>query len=432
MDNQIEKKSYFSLKTVRTIVLLVSALIIAGNIGYGFGKKGTSFSISEKKLIMNASPPPNREVDFALFWEVWNRLEQKYVDKSKIDYQKMMQGAISGMVASVGDPYTVYLPPKENKDFKEDLGGSFEGIGAQLGSRDDRVVVIAPLRDHPAEKAGIRAGDWVVRVNDEETLGWSVPQTVTKIRGKKGTLVKLTVIHEGENEQKDLQVIRDTIIVKSVESELKSLVSCALNDKKSTSSSVVSQNCGQVAYVKLARFGDQTNDEWNSVAATVRTQLTQGARGIVLDLRNNPGGYLQSAIYVASEFIKSGVIVQQENSDGTRETYSVTRIGNLLDVPLVVLLNKGSASASEILAGALRDHNRATIVGETSFGKGSIQTPEDLPDGSGIHITTARWLLPNGDQIHGKGIAPDIEIKNASGSATIDDQLERAIEELTK
>jgi len=414
------------LQTIRKVALLLVLLLLAGNIGYRLGKSGTTISLgAQKKIIINASPPPAREVDFSLFWEVWNRLEQKYLDKQKVDPQKMVYGAISGMVNALGDPYTVFLPPKENSDFKQELNGSFEGIGAQLGAKDDKIVVIAPLPSHPAEKAGIRAGDWIVKVNDEETFGWTVPQAVNKIRGPKGSSVNLQILHEGDKAPIDVTVTRDTIVVKSVE----------LDTKQSTQAACKNSTCPAVVYLRLSRFGDQTNDEWNTAVTMARQKLLSSPppSGLILDLRNNPGGYLQSSIYIASEFIKSGVVVAQENSDSTRETYSVTRVGNLLDVPLVVLINKGSASAAEILAGALRDHKRATLIGETSFGKGTVQTPEDLPGGAGIHITTARWILPNGDWIHGKGIKPDMEIKNATDAATtVDAQLEAAIGKLTQ
>jgi carboxyl-terminal processing protease len=406
------------LSTVRKLALLVALLLITGNIGYRLGQQNTSVAISPgKQLIINSSPPPSREVDFSLFWDVWNRLEQKYLDKSKLVSQKMVDGAISGMVNALGDPYTVYLPPKENGDFKQELNGSFEGIGAQLGAKDEKIVVITPLKDHPAEKAGIKAGDWILKVNDEDTLGWSVPEAVNKIRGPKGSAVKLQILHDGDKTPIDISVLRDKIIVKSVELERKHAQNCTTN-------------CAEVAYLKLSRFGDQTNDEWNQVVSALKQQINSaaGPKGLVLDVRNNPGGYLQGAIYIASEFIKSGVVVAQENSDTSKETYSVMRLGGLLDIPMTVLINKGSASAAEILAGALKDHKRATIIGETSFGKGTVQTPEDLPGGAGIHITTARWILPNGDWIHGKGIKPDIEVKNATDSA--DTQLERAIQQL--
>ena len=417
----MNKTPFITPNTLRKFLLLIALVLLAWNVGYRMGQKGIIVGFSQaKQVVVNTSPPPSREVDFALFWEVWNRLEQKYIDKTKLDSQKMVYGAIYGMVQALGDPYTVFLPPKENEDFKSDLSGAFEGIGAQLGAKDDKIVVIAPLKEHPAEKAGILAGDWIIKVNNEETYGWTVPQAVNKIRGPKGSQVVLTVIHDGHDKPEDIKVTRDTITIKSVEVEFKTAESCETN-------------CPEIALIKLARFGDSTNDEWSQAVSQIRAK--SDIRGIILDMRNNPGGYFQSSINIASEFLKSGVVVQQENSDGTRETFSVTRVGSLLTQPLVVLINKGSASASEIVAGALKDHKRATLIGETSFGKGSIQSPEDLSDGSGLHITTARWILPNGDWIHSKGITPDIEIKSdvaTDSAAKVDPQLERAIEEVLK
>lgn len=405
---------------LRKLILILALVLLSGNIGYRLGIKNTTTggTVFEKKAVVNTTQPANRDVDFALFWDVWSRLEQKYLDKTKLDSQKMVYGAISGMVNALGDPYTVFLPPKENEDFKSDLSGAFEGIGAQLGAKDDKIVVIAPLKGHPAQKAGILAGDWIVKVNGEDTFGWTVPTAVTKIRGPKGSTVTLTIAREDLSQPQEIKVTRDTITIKSVEVEFTKAKNCEVN-------------CPEVAHIKLARFGDGTNDEWTAVVAQIRTKPQLA--GLILDMRNNPGGYFQSAINIASEFLQSGVIVQQENSDGTRETYSVTRVGSLLVEPLVVLINKGSASAAEIVAGALRDHKRGKLIGETSFGKGSIQTPEDLPDGSGIHITTARWILPGGDWINGTGIKPDIEVKSeqATASADLSDpQLDRALEEL--
>ncbi len=412
-----------SLRTIRILTLITILVIVAGYIGYQLGMRRTTFSLSRNQgIVVHSSPPPAKEVDFNLFWNVWERLETKYLDKSKLDSQKMVYGAISGMVSSLGDPYTVFLPPQENTEFKKDLEGSFEGIGAQLGAKDEKIVVIAPLKAHPAERAGIRAGDWIVKVGSEETLGWTVPQAVTKIRGPKGTQVTLTIVHEGEQSTQEIKVTRATIVVKSVEVELKPVLGC-------------STNCPQIGYLKLSRFGDQTNDEWSDALGVLKSSSSKKElKGVILDLRNNPGGYFQSAIFISSEFLRSGLnVVSQENNDGSKENFSVTRLGSFLDVPLIVIINKGSASASEIVAGALKDHGRALLVGETTFGKGSIQSPEDLPDGSGIHITTARWVMPKGAWINGKGIAPDIEVKSprATDSGELDPQLDRAIVELS-
>ncbi|MEK7166554.1 MAG: S41 family peptidase [Patescibacteria group bacterium] len=417
-------KLHFSINssTLRKGAFFLSALVVAGNVGYRLGARAISQGTSKlPQVIVNQQTPATREVDFAPFWDIWSRLESRYIDKSKIDPQKMVYGAISGMVASLEDPYTVFLPPQQNQEYKQDLNGTFEGIGAQLGAKDDKIVIVSPLKDHPAEKAGLKPGDWIVKVDGAETHTWTVPQAVAKIRGKRGSEVILTIAREGNEKTFDVSIKRDKITVKSVEVEVKSAEGeCALTSCK-------------VGYLKLSRFGDQTNDEWNSSIKELRSLWQkENLRGLILDLRNNPGGYLQSAIYVASEFLQNGVVVVQENSDGTKETYSVTRVGSMIGEPVMVLINKGSASAAEIVAGALRDHGRAKMIGETTFGKGSIQQPEDLPDGSGIHITTARWILPNGEWIDKIGIKPDIEVKNPEGTDSADLQLNRAIEELIK
>ncbi len=416
-----------NLIRIRKVLLCIGFLLLAGYIGFRIGQgkiiKTVITTVPQPSAIVtNQSPPPNREVDFAIFWDVWAKLEQKYLDKKALDPQKMVYGAVSGMVASLGDPYTVFLPPTENAGFKDDLNGTFEGIGAQLGSKDDKIIVIAPLKGQPAEKAGILPGDWIMKVNDEDTIGWTVPQAVNKIRGPQKSQVKLTIMHENETTPVELTLTRDRITVKSVEFELKTYKSDVCKQKA----------CPNIVYIKLSRFGDQTTSEWNSAVSEAISSFrsTNKPNGLVLDLRNNSGGYFQGAITVASEFLRNGIVVAQENSDGSKETFPANRNGSLLEVPMVVLINKGSASAAEIVAGALKDHKRAKLIGETSFGKGSVQSPEELKDGSGVHITTARWILPNGDWINGKGIAPDIEVKSSTGSADL--QLERAIEELTK
>ncbi len=417
-----------TLEKFRRLVITACLILFAGYVGFRFGQKKIITVSQDASVpspivtVSRTSPPANREVDFSIFWDVWDRLEQRYLDKKALDPQKMVYGAVSGMVASLADPYTVFLPPKDNAGFKDDLNGSFEGIGAQLGSKDDKIIVIAPLKGQPAEKMGIRPGDWIIKVNGEDTAGWTVPQAVTKIRGPNLTKVTLTIMHENSQTAVEIEVTREKITIKSVEYEV----------KQSTSETCKLRNCPNVGYIKLSRFGDATNTEWNQSINEVKSNIRSSPKisGIILDLRNNSGGYFQSAIYVASEFIRSGVVVLQENSDGTKETFNVNRQGNLLDIPLVVLINKGSASASEIVAGALKDHKRAVLIGETSFGKGTVQSPEDLPDKSGIHITTARWILPSGEWIHGKGIKPDTEVKTSTGSADL--QLEKAIEELTK
>lgn len=419
---------------IRFFITIAALLFLSGGIGYRLGEWGIRVEVSpEKRVVIRTEPPATADVDFSIFWDVWQLLHRYYIEPAALDIQKMVYGAVSGMVSSLGDPYTTFLPPKENQEFKEDLGGEFEGIGAQLGLKDGRVIIIAPLKGTPAERAGLRAGDYILKVNDEETTGWTVPQAVTKIRGPKGSTVKLTIFHEDEEKPVDVSIMRDTITVPSVEQWVKTPVD--INEISGLSVfKDLRRDPGKVAYLRLSRFGDHTNEDWNrAVNNILRAQIANGRlKGLILDLRNNPGGYLDGSVFIASEFLKNGVVVSQVNSDGSRQDFDVNRRGKLLTIPLVVLVNKGSASAAEIVAGALRDHKRATIVGETTFGKGSVQTPHDLKEGAAVHITTGKWLLPQGESINKTGVKPNVELTLESIEATMDAQLAKAIELLIK
>jgi carboxyl-terminal processing protease len=408
------------MKSFRNIIVVLALVILSYGIGFRIGNRyNASSRIVSVTDISGKESQHTPGVDFSLFWDVWERVSQHYIDKTAVDSQKMVYGAISGMVASLGDPYTVFLPPDQNKESKEDLSGKFEGIGAQLGVKDKKIVIVAPLKDSPAEKAGLKPGDWIIKVDGKETINWTLPETVSKIRGQKGTEVKLTVVTKEASKSSELAVVRDSINVSSVEWEVKEAGSEA----------------EKIIYLKLGRFGDQTNDEWTKAIDEITGRVkSEGKRvkGLVFDLRNNPGGYLNGSVFIASEFLKDGTIVMQENSDGKRNTFTVNRNGRLLTIPVIVLVNKGSASASEIVAGALKDRNRAKLVGETTFGKGSIQEAQELPNGAGIHITTAKWLLPSGKWINGSGIEPDVPIEFDENNPDQDVQLEKAIELLSK
>lgn len=404
------------MRKIRNIIIILIFFVLGFGLGRFYSRNEINFRFGEgipSVNVYNKTVSANTSVDFQEFWTVWDRVSQRFVDRDKINPQKMLDGAISGMVASLGDPYTVYLPKKENDESKEDLRGSFEGIGAQLGLNGKKIIVIAPLSGTPAEKAGIKPQDHIYKVNGEIMDGKSLPEAVSKIRGPKGTKVVLTLRRDKVKGDIVKDVVRDTIIVKSVNLDFKS------------------KNGKEIAVIKLSRFGEQTDSEW--VSAISKISAKNNIKGVVLDLRNNPGGFLNGSVFVASEFLKEGVkvVTQESTTEGNKEYYS-NRQGKLLNIPLVVLINNGSASASEIVAGALKDNGRAKIIGEKSFGKGSVQEAEDLPSGAGLHVTIAKWITPNGTWIHEKGIEPDEKVLNDEKKPNEDKQLEKALEELNK
>jgi carboxyl-terminal processing protease len=415
------------------------AILIAGLTGYIIGVTNINIQLRNFQpdiQISSKEPPPSQmQGDFSQFWQVLDKIEASYYDKKSIEPQKVINGAISGMVESLDDPYTVYLPPKQNDDFKQGLAGKFEGIGAELGLKNKQIIVVAPLDGSPAKKAGIRPGDAIVKVDDQVTFGWTLSQTVDKIRGPKGTKVKLSVVHKQGDPAVDITIVRDTITVKSLTSYTKPIKEIEGVKQTTVLKPAIDQ---KIIYIRLSQFGDSTNSEWLKLAndASTRLNTEKDIKGIVFDLRNNPGGYLNDAVFIASEFIKTGNAVMQEDKNGTRTAFPVTGKGLLYDVPVVVLINRGSASASEIVAGALRDHKRATLVGETSFGKGTIQQAEDLGGGAGLHVTIAKWLTPEGTWVGngktGTGLKPDVEVKIDEKNPEHDVQLEKAIEELLK
>lgn len=390
------------LKTALFWIVVLSAF--AYGLGWQLSRSEFSFDThagSPRLSIREKQPPNFSDVDLTLFWQVWDMLDQYYIDKTALDREKMVEGAISGMVSALGDPYTAFLPPQQNKTAKEELEGSFEGVGIQLGFKEKRLVVIAPLTDMPAFQAGVKAGDYIAKINGKETGAMTLPEAVSAIRGPKGSTVVLTIIREGEQNPRDFSVIRDTIRIKSVE--------------------VTYQK--DIALIKLTRFADGTQEEWNDA---VQKLLVQRSKTIVLDVRNNPGGYLDASVHVAADFFEDGVVVQKEHSSGKIDIRNVKRPGRLRSIPVVVLVNKGSASAAEIVAGAIQDRSRGKLVGEQSFGKGSIQEVRELSKGAGIHITTEKWLLPSGKWINGTGLTPDIVVAAADNEGE-DVQLEKAV-----
>jgi len=396
-----------NLKQLRVGILIAALMLASGFWGYklGHGSKAAVKEVSDRS-----------QVDLSLMWRVWDMLDEKYLVKEDIKPQQMIWGAIRGMTASLNDPYTAFLPPQENKETKEELNGAFEGVGIQLGYKDDILSVVAPLSGMPAEAAGIKAGDYILHIKDEkkgidvDTTDMSLPEAVEIIRGEEGTSVVLTIMHQGESQPREIAITRGTIVIKSVELEW-------LGEDKT------------VAEIRLTRFGGRTEAEWEEAVDEIVKK--SDLKGIILDLRNNPGGYLQGAVRYAGEFLeKNQVVVKQVDGQGKIETYSVTDKGKLLTVPLVVLVNQGSASSSEILAGSLKDHQRAKLVGEKTFGKGTIQEALDLGEGAGLHVTTAKWLLPSGQWVNeSQGIEPDVTV-SLDDEQEGDEQLEKAMEVL--
>jgi carboxyl-terminal processing protease len=407
-----------ALKTVRNtfLILALGVLVFAGGYETAKVRLGKSDNQIIQRFTSNSGEGAVNAADFSKFWEVWKRLENSYVDPSKLDYAKMTWGAMEGLAQSLEDPYTQYLPPKENKQASEDLNGAFFGVGIELGYKDETLAVISPITGSPADKAGVKAGDLILHIKDEkkeldiDTRGMTLPTAVSHIRGDKGTPVVLTMYRDGGAKSFDITIVRDEIVVPSVELTF------------------VQKEGKKIAHLELHKFGGRTDKEWMAKIAEI---VAAKPAGVVLDLRNNPGGYLDGAIFVSSEFLSSGVVVKQEGRKSS-ETYSVDRKGNLTTIPLVVLVNKGSASASEITAGALQDAKRAQIVGTQSFGKGTVQEVQDLSDGSSLHVTVAKWILPSGRWIGKEGITPDVAVEDNLETADIDEQLDKAFETVLK
>jgi carboxyl-terminal processing protease len=347
-----------------------------------------------------------QDIDFDLFWDVWDTLEENYVDQEELNEKKMFYGALRGLVASLDDPYTVFMDPKVAQDFSDDLAGTFEGIGAEIGIKNDILTIIAPLPDMPAEKAGLKAGDKVYAIDGESTAGISVDEAVNKIRGPKGTEVVLSISRNGLDGLKDIAITRGKIIVKSIRTEFKEE--------------------DNIFIIRITNFNNDTENLFNQA---VREALEINPRGIILDLRNNPGGYLDTAIEIASEWVEEGPIVTEKYSEEKKIEHLARGRARLKYYPTVVLVNQGSASASEIVSGALQDNDKATIVGLKTFGKGSVQTLTNLKDGSSIKITVAKWLTPSGRSINDEGIEPDIEVDLTPEdyNANRDPQMEKAL-----
>ncbi|MBI2065394.1 MAG: S41 family peptidase [Candidatus Yanofskybacteria bacterium] len=373
--------------------LIVVAVILSLGAGFGGGFWFAKSQIADPSIpiiqkLTNQSNGQPQEVNFALFWEVWDSLSEKYVDTSKIDLQKMLYGAIEGMVNSVGDPYTVFFEPVVNKKFQEEISGAFGGVGIEIGKRNNTITVIAPLQDTPAFRAGILAEDKILKVDGKIISDMNVEEVVNLIRGKVGTKVILTISRNGESATRDFQLTRETIRIPSVKWQLLD---------------------GNIAYLQVYTFSQNVDPDFEKAANEI---LKSSATKLILDLRNNPGGLLDSAINLAGWFLdKNQTVTIEKFRSGMQEEFKSRGNGALRIYPTIVLINGGSASASEILAGALSDNKSIQLVGEKSFGKGSVQELQQYDGGSSLKVTIAKWLTPKGRSISDLGIEPNYKVE---------------------
>ncbi|MEK7195327.1 MAG: S41 family peptidase [Patescibacteria group bacterium] len=388
------------------VVLAVVSLLGSGFLfGLRIGEKNPKTIIIKGVSNMESSEV---NVDFGTFWQAWSLINEEYLKAGDISGEKKTMGAIEGLVKSLGDPYSEFFSPEDNKKFREDIQGNFGGIGAELGIKDGVLIVVAPLKDTPASRAGLMAGDQILEVNSTSTSGIAIDNAVSMIRGPEGTEVVLTVLRDGWDESKEFKITRGNIVIPTLETETVG---------------------GNIAHVKLYTFN--ANAEAMFYEAVLNS-LYKGDKGMILDLRNNPGGYLEVAVGLAGWFLPRGTLVVSEKGRGEEIRREFRANGNaaLANFPVVVLVNKGSASASEILAGALRDQRKIKLVGETTFGKGTIQNLEDLQDGSSMKITVAHWVLPDGHILEGNGLVPDVEAEMTEEDMKNkrDPQLDKAVE----
>jgi len=359
----------------KTMKIIVITLLLIVSLALSFG---VSCTLVDSSL-------PSTEPGLDSISEAWDVIFNDYVDKDRLDTDTLSQAAIKGMMEALDDPYSAYLDAEAYQLSLSNLEGKFEGIGAYVGVRDEQIMIIAPIADTPAAKAGIKAGDIILEIDGKSTSEMSLVEAVLYIRGPKGSSVRILVLHQGETEPEEIGIVRAEIEVPSVHFEMK----------------------GNIAYININHFSERTDEELSPVMESI---TEEAATGIILDLRSNPGGLLQTVVDVASRFLTEGVVVDVVDNQGEHTTSAIKPNGLTTDLPLVVLVDSYSASGSEVLAGALQDYGRATIAGNRTYGKGSVNILHQLKDGSGLYITTARWLTPNGRPIEGEGIVPDHEL----------------------
>ena len=387
-----------------TLVILSIAALLGSGFFWGLRIGKANPLVVTVKGVSNVEDPA--AADFRTFWEAWKIIDDSYLKASSVDGQTRVYGAIKGLVGSLGDPYSDFFTPPEGKKFQQNVQGNFGGIGAELGIRKGILTVIAPLKDSPASKAGIKSGDMILKVDATSTDGLALEESVSFIRGPENTEVILSVFREEWESPKDYKIIRGHVEIPTLDFEMK----------------------GNLAYVALHAFNGNAEKKFYEA---MKQAAAKNAAGLVLDLRDDPGGFLEVAVDLAGWFLKKGTVVVSENDKtGPIDTMEANGNGVLMDLPVVVLINKGSASASEILAGALRDQRGIKLIGETSFGKGTVQQLKELRDGSQLKVTIAHWVLPSGHILEDGGLKPDyeVEITDKDIEDKIDPQLDKAIE----
>jgi carboxyl-terminal processing protease len=411
-------------KTLKTILVTFTIFVVGlGSFAGGFVTghmipAGVLPLQSEQPVItaptvspeQQAATPADLQTLFKPFWEAWNLVHENYVDQP-VDDVALMRGAIKGMMEALGDEHSSFMDPESFKQANAELSGEYEGIGAFVDTTTEYLTITSPMPDSPAERAGLQAGDQVIAIDGEDLTGVDAELARRKVLGPAGSTVHLTILREGETESLEFDIVREKIIMKSASGEMLE---------------------NGIAYVQVTTFGDKTTPE---LLTTLKVLLAQNPSGLILDLRNNGGGYLSTSVEVTSQFLSDGVVLYEQYGDGARTTYEVESGGLATDIPMVVLINEGTASASEIVAGALQDYGRARLVGVTSYGKGSVQNWIPLSDDQGaVRITIAKWLTPDERTIHHTGLTPDVvvEMTEEDYKADRDPQLDKAVEVLTE
>lgn len=366
----------------------ILALLAVFSVGFFVGRSQPHSVTLEDGTVLGAGEIRKIEddVNFQLFWDVWRTLQTDYL-RGPVSEKDLFYASLNGLVDGLADPYSDFFDPEQADRFENDLEGKFEGIGAEIGIEDDQLVIVAPLVDSPAQKAGVLPGDKIYFIDDMDTAGMAIDEAVQNIRGPRGTEVVLTVSHNGIEEFEEITITRGVIEISSVQWEVRE---------------------DGIAVIDLYFFNEDTGRNFNRAVVDI---LSQGATGIILDMRNNPGGFLDRAVSVAGEWIGNDTVVFERDEDGMLTPFDAQGVARLQGLPTVVLVNGGSASATEIVAGALQDYGAATVIGEQTFGKGSVQEYRELPDGSALKITTAEWITPKERSIDEDGITPDVIIE---------------------